>query len=89
MQHEELSGPTTRLLLGVICAAFMVISGIFAAGLNWLEHVPYRPPEDMSTLLGGPELALVRGLKCIFLMLFLMAFTGLVSSLFFRRPGAA
>ena len=30
-------------------------------GLWDLEHAPYRPPHDMSTLLGAPELAFVRG----------------------------
>ena len=53
-----------RVSLFVLAVTF----GAFAWGLHVLEHAPYRPPMDMSTLLAGPDLALVRVLKyaCIF-----------------------
>ena len=37
----------------------MLIIGLAIVWLYELAHTPYRPPHDMSTLLGGPELQIV------------------------------
>jgi hypothetical protein len=63
----------------------MVLTGLLIACLDWLEHVPYRPPQDMSTLLDGPELAVVEYLKWVFALFFAVALYGLIGSIFFRR----
>lgn len=51
-----------RLWLGL---ALLIVSFILFA-LRKLETMPYRPPYDMSTFLGGPELEVVRGLIMLF-----------------------
>jgi hypothetical protein len=59
----------------------LLIVTIIIFCLRKLETMPYRPPFDMSTFLGGPELALVRaliflfiGAWCVFLLGFLVSF---------------
>ena len=37
----------------------LLIIGLAIVWLYELAHTPYRPPHDMSTLLGGPELQIV------------------------------
>ena len=37
----------------------LLVVGLMIVGLYQLAHVPYRPPHDMSTFLGRPELQIV------------------------------
>ena len=37
----------------------LLIMALMILGLYELAHMPYRPPHDMSTFLGGPELRIV------------------------------
>jgi hypothetical protein len=69
----------------MLSVAFLIPTALFVKFLSWLEHLPYRPPEDMSTLLGGTELALVRCLKWLFASVFALALAGLVASALLRR----
>jgi hypothetical protein len=54
--------------LGLIVVALMLF------GLRKLQTMPYRPPYDMSTFLGGPELAIVR----VSIVLFAVVWCGLL-----------
>ena len=74
----------TRLWFGPGLAVFALI--LF--GLRKLETMPYRPPYDMSTFLGGPELALVRGLELLFAVVWCVLLIGFVVSFRPPRPAA-
>ena len=74
----------SRLWLALLLAVLTII----IYGLWDLEHAPYRPPHDMSTLLGGPELALVRGLIRIFAVAWVATLLGLLYTLRPRRTAA-
>jgi hypothetical protein len=47
--------------------------------------MPYRPPHDMSTMLGRPELALVRTLIILFAVAWCILLLGFVLSFRTRR----
>lgn len=56
---DETSGLSTLAFQRVLMVIFVGGSAMVFAGLYYLAHTPYRPPQDMSTLLGGPELQAV------------------------------
>jgi hypothetical protein len=47
----------------LISVVVFVASASLAWGSDYLEHMPYRPPVDMSTALGSGELETARALK--------------------------
>ena len=51
--------PTPKLGRAVLLVA-LVILPVLIYLLFELQRLPYRPPQDMSTLLGGSEIAAVR-----------------------------
>lgn len=54
----------------------LVLVAIILFGLRKLETKPYRPPYDMSTLLGGPELAFVRAMTVLFAVVWCVLLVG-------------
>ena len=60
-QLEYRVEPTYRRRSRLCFGLGLVVVAIILVGLRKLETMPYRPPYDMSTFLGGPELAFVRG----------------------------
>ena len=65
----------------------LVVVMLALVALRKLETMPYRPPYDMSTFLGGSELAFVRAMMVIFAIVWCMLLVGFVIS--FRAPRRA
>jgi hypothetical protein len=65
-QLEYRAEPTHRRRGRLGCGLGLVAVTLVLVGLRELETMPYRPPYDMSTFLGGPELAFVRGMEVVF-----------------------
>ena len=87
MEHETLHSdyetPATRAARqGLAYVLFLVLLLVGAAiyGLHVLEHMPYRPPDDMSTMLGGEELAAVRGLIVVLGVVWCGAFVAFIAA---------
>ena len=66
----------------------LAVVAIILVGLRKLETMPYRPPYDMSTFLGGPELAFVRGMMVVFAVVWCVLLIGFVVSFRPPRPAA-
>ena len=66
----------------------LIVVGTIIYGLRQLETMPYRPPYDMSTFLGGPELAFVAALIKFFEIVWCVLLLGFVNSLRPLRPAA-
>jgi hypothetical protein len=64
------------------------LSHFILFGLRKLETMPYRPPVDMSTFLGGPELAFVRAMMLLFAVVWCGLLVGFVVSFRPPRPAA-
>jgi len=66
--------------------AALLLVGMIIIGLYSLETMPYRPPYDMSTFLGGPELTFVRALKVFFFVVWCVLLICFVISLRPQEP---
>jgi len=86
--RDSLATGVARLGLAYILALVLLVTGLLVCVLKWLEHVPYRPPDDMSPLLGADELRAVRGLVVICSVMWCASFAGLVAICWPRRRGA-
>ena len=87
-RHLDYETPATRVARqGLAYALFLVLLLVGAAiyGLHVLEHMPYRPPDDMSTMLGGDELAAVRGLIVVFGVVWCAALVAFIAVCWPRR----
>ncbi len=88
MQQKQIfeyrkSAPRPALSARSVAVTVMVFAMISAYLLHKLEHLPYRPPMDMSAFLGETELAIVRVLKWLCIAAVPVAFTVMVMN--FRR----
>ena len=75
----------SALHLFVVRASARILASAKEYGLHVLEHMPYRPPDDMSTMLGGEELAAVRGLIVVFAAVWCAAFVAFIAVCWPRR----
>jgi hypothetical protein len=66
----------------------LIVVGLILFGLRKLETMPYRPPYDMGTFLGGPELAFVRAMRVLFAVVWCGLLIGFVISFRPPRPAA-
>jgi hypothetical protein len=64
----------------------LLVVGLIIFGLRKLATWPYRPPYDMSTFLGGPELAFVEELIMFFAVVWCALLFGFIVSLLPLRP---
>ena len=81
--------PVARLGLAYVLALVLLLTGLTICFLKWLEHVPYRPPADMSTLLGADELRAVRHMIAFCATVWCAALVGLVVTCWPRRRGVS
>lgn len=87
-RHSDDETPATRAArqgLAYVLFLVLLLAGAAIYGLRVLEHMPYRPPDDMSTMLGGEELAAVRGLIVVFGIVWCAAFVAFVAVCWPRR----
>ena len=54
----------------------LLVVGAAIIGLRKLATMPYRPPYDMSTFLGGPELAIVNALTMVLIVIWCALLVG-------------
>ena len=87
-QLEYRPEPTHRRRNRLWFGLGLVAVSLVLFGLRKLETMPYRPPDDMNTLLGGPELAIVRTLMLLFAALWCVLLIGFVVSFRTPRPAA-
>jgi hypothetical protein len=83
-QLEYRAEPTYRRRSRLWFGLGLAIVVFILFGLRKLETMPYRPPYDMSTFLGGPELALVRALELLFAVVWCVLLIAFVVT--FRPP---
>jgi hypothetical protein len=69
------------LELGLVLALLVIIGIVYA--LSKVEDIPYRPPEDMSSLLGEPEIVILHVAMDAMMVLWVLIF-GLLLVLIFR-----
>jgi hypothetical protein len=63
----------------------LLVVALLILGLYDLAHAPYRPPHDMSTLLGGPELQVVWTLIGLLTIAWLGVFLWFVSTFIHKK----
>jgi hypothetical protein len=66
----------------------LLLVGVILVALRKLETLPYRPPHDMSTFLGGPELGVVRLLMVLFAVVWIGLLVGFAVSWRAQRNAA-
>jgi hypothetical protein len=73
--------PRKLLLRRAKLFSALAIVGLLIGGLYGLAHLPYRPPHDMSTLLGATEIRTVWTLIGLLAIVWLAIFVWFVSTL--------
>ena len=80
---NRVESPVRKIRLWL--AGAWLFEGILIWWLRKLEQMPYSPPYDMSTLLGGPELEFVQFLISVLVVLWVLTLAGFVTSCWSRR----
>jgi hypothetical protein len=76
---------TARQWLACVLVLVLLLVTPLLYGLHKLEHMPFRPPSDMSTLLGADEIEMVRRVFRLLAVVWVVVLVGLTLTLWQRR----